>query len=324
MTVSWSESVCRVVGSWPRTGPATTSPEPGKRSQRGDSTVVCDAEATTVRLTSTLTLANPMPNGAFVEATLNIRGVATTASDNEDIRDIAGNFASAPQSRQATATAPETTAPTIVSAQGAVGSTTVTVTFSEPVYCTGLTFGGEDITLDDSNAATADPTVTGTGSNACGSGVTTADTSFSVTLGAALPADRTYTLTLTPEANQLQDIVGNELANPSSIAFTTGAGDFTPPTMVDARMVNNLLTTDFTEVGDSFSLTFSEAMNGTVTGTIQTQDQDGTILNMTCGTSVTCTWNTAVTTITVTISPRPHGTAGTTPGIIPIQCHDAE
>ena len=73
-----------------------------------------------------------------------------------------------------------------------------------------------------------------------------------------------------------------------SIAFTTGAGDFTPPTIVDARMVNNLGTSDFGEtIGDSFSMTFSEPMNGTSTGngcgvapspcTIQVQDQDGSV-----------------------------------------------
>jgi hypothetical protein len=67
-------------------------------------------------------------------------------------------------------------------------------------------------------------------------------------------------------------------------------------------MVNNLGTTDFTETGDSFSLTFSEAMNGTTTGTINIQDQDGTSLTLNCTTNVSCTWNTAVTTITVTVT----------------------
>jgi len=141
-------------------------------------------------------------------------------------------------------------------------------------------------------------------------------------MSSALPADRTYVLTLTPEANEIQDIVGNDLASPSSFTFTTGAGDFTPPTMVDSRMVNNLLTTDFTEVGDSFSTTFSEPMNGTTTGTIQIQDQDGTVFTLTCGTgNVSCTWNTAVTTVTVTVTtaivPPAVGQpgAGSTPGM---------
>src|SRR5688500_8949530 len=142
------------------------------------------------------------------------------------MRDQAGNFASAPQSRQATATAPETTAPTLVSAQGAVGATSLTLTFSEPVYCTGFSFDATDITLTDGNSATTDPVATAAGSNACGTSPTTAATTFSVTLNMALPADRTYTVTLTPEANEIQDRVGNDLASPSAVAFTTGAGDF--------------------------------------------------------------------------------------------------
>src|SRR5688500_7973459 len=239
------------------------------------------------------------------------------------MRDVAGNFARAPQARQATATAPETTAPTLVSASGAVGSSTLTLNFSEPVQCTGISFSGEDIALSDGDSATTDPTVTGAGSNACGTNATTADSSFSVTLGSSLPADRTYTVTVTAEADQLQDIVGNDIANPSSVAFTTGAGDFTPPTIVDARMTQNVGTSDFTEAQDAFSLTFSEAMNGVdESGSISVQDQDGTVLVLDCAlASVGCTWNTADTTVTVTLQSlfaapavgQPG--AGTTPGM---------
>ena len=149
-------------------------------------------------------------------------------------------------------------------------------------------------------------------------------------MGTALPADTTYTLTLTPEANEIQDVVGNDLANPSSISFTTGAADFTPPTLVDARVTNNLGTTDWgynntggTELGDAFSLTFSETMNGTAsaaaTGTINAQDQDGTVIQFTCGTNVSCLWNATVTGITVTVTgalaPTPATAIGTTPGM---------
>ena len=80
--------------------------------------------------TATLQLSAPMPNGAFVETTLN----ASSGTIQAEIVDAAANAASAPQSRQATATAPETTAPTLVSASGAVGSSVLTLVFSEPVY----------------------------------------------------------------------------------------------------------------------------------------------------------------------------------------------
>jgi len=244
--------------------------------------------------------------------------VGTSTTRNQDFQDVAGNTASATQSRQATATAPETTKPQVASAQGAVGSTTITLTFSESIYCTAFTFDATDISITDGNASTTDPIAAGAGTNACGSSPTTADASFSFLTNIALPADRTYTITLTPETTEIRDIVGNVLGDSSgtacntpvttcTVTFTTGAGDFTPPTMVDARMANNLTTTDFADIGDSFTLTFSEVMNGVTTGNIGIQDQDGTTATIVCSAAAganqaSCTWNTAVTTITVTLT----------------------
>jgi hypothetical protein len=200
------------------------------------------------------------------------------------------------------------------------------------VYCTGFSFDATDITITDGNASTTDPVAAGAGTNACGNSSTTADTTFSFGTSIALPADRTYTITLTPEGSEITDVVGNVLGDASgtacntpvltcTVTFTTGAGDFTPPTIVDARMANNLVTTDFTDPGDSFTLTFSEAMNGVTNGQIAIQDQDGTTATIQCSVLVgnnqaSCTWNTAVTTVTVTLATG--GTlvvtnAGTTP-----------
>jgi hypothetical protein len=328
VTAVFSEPICRVLahdatdpgGDWTINNISSGGVSIADIS---DSIPTCDAEFDNGTSTVVIQMATPVTNGAFVEVTLNARQIATAASDNEAMRDQAGNFASAPQARQATATAPETTAPTLVSASGAVGSSTVTLTFSEPVYCTAFSPVGT-VTLNDQNAATTDPTVSGFGSNACGSSPTTADTSFSVALNLALPADRTYTVTIDQTAaNQIQDIVGNDLPDPSSVAFTTGAGDFTPPTIVDARVANNLATTDFTEAGDSFTLTFSEAMTGVdEAGSMTVQDQDGTVLNLDCATAaVGCVWNTADTTVTVTLNSLfaaptiGNPGAGTTPGM---------
>jgi hypothetical protein len=328
VTAVFSEPICRVLahdatdpgGDWTINNISSGGVS---IADTGDSIPICDAEFDNGVSTVTIQMLTPVTNGAFVEVTLNARNIATAASDNESMRDVAGNFASAPQARQATATAPETTAPTLVSASGAVGSTTLTLNFSEPVKCVGLTYGGEDISLTDNDPATTDPTVTGAGTNLCGGTSTSADTSFSVTLGSSLPADRTYTVTVTAEAGQIEDIVGNDLVNPSSVAFTTGAGDFTPPTIVDARMTQNVGTSDFTEAQDAFSLTFSEAMNGVdESGSITVQDQDGTVLVLDCGlAAVGCTWNTADTTVTVTlqslfVAPAVGAPgAGTTPGM---------
>ena len=329
ITVTFSEPVCRnavwLATDWNINNISNPTLD---IADSGDSIPICNAAVDNGVTSAVIDMTpNSITPGAFVEVTLNVRGAATTASDNEAMQDKAGNRVTAPQARQASATAPETTAPTITAASGAVGGTSVTITFSEPVYCTGFSFNATDFTLDDNNSTTTDPVATSAGANACGSSPTTADTTFSVTVGTALPADTTYTLTLTPEANEIQDVVGNDLANPSSISFTTGAADFTPPTLVDARVTNNLGTTDWglnntggTELGDAFSLTFSETMNGTAstaaTGTIQSQDQDGTVIVFTCGTNVSCLWNSTVTGITVTVTGVIASSgAGTTPGM---------
>jgi hypothetical protein len=312
ITAQFSEPVCRAAAfassDWAVQNVSAATPD----TVTGDSIPTCNAARDNAVSTATLTLNTAMPNGAFVETTLNsIPLVGGTT--NPSIVDVAGNPAAAPQSRQATATAPETTPPTLASASGAVGTTTLALTFSEPVQCSGTYNPVGNITLTDFNSATSDPVVTGyLAGSACGNSATTATATFKLTTNIAMPADRQYTVTVACNSGtDITDIVGNPLACPATVIFTTGAGDFTPPTIVDARVVNNLASSDFLEVGDSFSLTFSEAMNGCTTGvspicSIEAQDQDGTSLSggnrMQCGTNVSCSWNTAVTTVTVTVT----------------------
>jgi hypothetical protein len=266
--------------------------------------------------TATIVLDSPVTNGAFVETTL----METVLGDgtNTNITDAAGNPASAPQARQATATPPETTAPTMVSATGAVGSSTVTITFSEAVYCpTANPVDPDDFAFSD-GTSDVDPTVTAV--VGCGGTQQSATDTIDLTVSFPLAVDKTFTITATPEANELQDIAGNDLASGGTVTFTTGAGDFTPPTMVDARMAFNAASSLFQDAGDSFTLTFSEEMNGATDGTIDIQDQDGTTGTITCSAvaaanQASCSWNTAVTVLTVTLT----GTlgvidAGTTPG----------
>jgi hypothetical protein len=313
VTVTFSEPVCGtyVAADW-----RIQNISAGATDYAAGSTSNLPADCDDAVSTFSIFLGTTMPPGAFVEATL-LSGANTN--------DASGNDAAAPQSRQATATAPETTRPTLVSATGAVGSSTITLNFSEPIYCDSVTApAAGDFTVDN-QSSTTDPTVTAVGTtNPCGTTRSTADTSFSIHLSAPLAADTSYLVTITNGADdEIQDTVGNTLNTPTSVTFTSGAGDFTPPTIVDARVVNNLLTTDFTEAGDSFSLTFSEAMTGVdETGTINLQDQDGTVLNLDCGgAGVTCTWNTADTTVTVTLAVNtaapiaPAAGSGTTPGM---------
>jgi IPT/TIG domain-containing protein len=344
ITVTFSEAVCRQI-PWSNTTHATGTGDwsinnvsnPGLNiADTGDTIPTCSpVGAPTNGVTTAQIITNTIvPPGSFVEVTAN--ETTAGAGTNGSIRDqsSAANTLVAPQARTATAGSLETIAPTLLSVSGAVGATQITLTFSEPVWCdpaaTGAVLPGtnpwlydsSDITLDDGASTTTDPTASGSGTNPCPTLRANASSSFTVALGTALPSDRTYTVSVTPEPNDVQDTARNDLAA-QSVTFTTGAGDFTPPTIIDARLVNNLITTDFTEPGDSFSATFSEEMNQTTTGdTLQIQDQDGTVFSLSCGGNVTCTWNTAGTTITVTITgaaiPAPpvgSAGAGSTPGM---------
>jgi hypothetical protein len=323
LMVTFSEPVCSDTGGteadWNVTNISNPTGDLAAGASYGTNVPLCssDDELTTV----TITLNSAVPNGAFVEATLN----ATATGLNANYEDAAGNAAAAPQSRQATATAAETTEPDLISASGNVSSSTVTLTFSEPIYCSGLTPATE-ITVEDEDGN--DISVTGYGSDSCTTARASAETTFNILLGDDIEADTTYTVTIdTADATNVRDAANNSLDD-NEVEFTAGAGDFTPPTIVDARITNNVATTDFTETDDGFSLTFSEVMDTDVTGdTLQIQDQDGTVFTLACTTApsglndVTCDWNDAGTQIEIildeNITPPIVGApgAGSTPGM---------
>ena len=91
--------------------------------------------------------------------------------------------------------------------------------------------------------------------------------------------------------------------------------------MVDARMVFNAgPSTDFSEALDSFSVTFSEKMNGATTGTVSIQDQDGTTATIQCSAiaganQATCSWDGTVTVMNVALTGTLTAGSGTTPGM---------
>jgi hypothetical protein len=324
VTVTFSEPVCNpsatntAPADWTVQNVSAATPIPVSSDTIPTCTTAQDASVST----ATLFLGSAIPPGAFVEVRLNSNSAVcvptSLASCNVDITDVAGNTIKAPQAQTATAGTPETTPPTITSATGAVGSSTIVLNFSEAVWCNGVSPNSEDFVL--TGGTGTPPTIVSFGSDPCLAAQSSADSSFNLTTSTNLPADTVYTLTVTAESGQIQDVAGNSLANPSSVTFTTGAADFTPPTMIDARMVNNAgPSTDFTEQGDSFSVTFSEKMNGATNGLISIQDQDGSTATIQCGgVQATCTWNTAVTTMTVTLITAPTFGAspnGTTPGM---------
>jgi hypothetical protein len=304
--VSFSTSICRSVFWSPSDWDITVNSTP--TADFGDSVPICNAAANNGVSSANVVLAAAAPSGAQVAVTL-------TAGGGASLRDEAGATVSAPQTRTATASGVETGAPTLDSASGAVGATSVTLSFSEPVWCVAFSFDSTDITLTDNDTSTIDPVVTGAGSNTCGTTQLTADSSFSFTLNTALPASRTYAVTVTPEPNEIQDVSGNDLANPSTVSFSTGAADFMSPTIDDTRLVANLASTDLTDVGDSFAATFSEGMSGSTFGTIQIQDADGSTVVLQCGTNASCAWDTTVMTLTVALMTPLAASPGATPGL---------
>ncbi len=285
-----------------------------------------------------LFLSTPMPPGAFVEVDLNQNGTGNSGTTpvgpcvgntacNTHLIDSSGNTITAPQGQTASATSAPSGAPAMSSASGAVASNKVTVNFSQPVFCTGFT--PAQMNLNDQNASTTDPTFTATpavgSTDVCGASQTAADSSFTLQTSIPLPASTTYTLTYTGSCT-IQNVFNACLPANSTVVFTTGAADFTPPTMIDARMANNQASTDFSDLGDAFTVTFSEKMNGSQIGAISIQDQDGTTATIQCAAAgstavnqATCSWDSASTTVlTVTLTGTPVGLnvfAGTTPGM---------
>jgi hypothetical protein len=317
-TITWSEPVCKTgvlnAGAWNITTNSVAN------AVAADFANQCDANpgATNGTTTTQLLLTNSAPPGSFIEGTLLQDGVGSGKQDF--YRDAAGNGAAAPQTHTNFAGTPDTTAPTITSVVGTQGSNTLTLNFSEPVWC-GDTNGPDlaDITVTPTSGAA----LGSTGVDTCGTANAGAATmSFTVTLGGNLQSAMTYTLQYpVVGTDEVQDVAGNDLAAVTGITFNTNAGDFTPPTLVDARMVFNAgPSTDFVESGDSFSVTFSEKMNGATNGTVSVQDLDGTTATIQCSgvagaNQATCGWDSTVTIMNVALTGALTSGAGTTPGL---------
>jgi hypothetical protein len=303
--VTFNKPVCRVLPFNPTTWQVTSNGinDPAV----GDTIPICNVLADNGVASASLILQNAPTPGSLVAVTL-------SATGHLELRDAAGDFASGPQTRTATAGAPETVPPTLVSAAGDVGSFIVKFTFSEPVFCSG--FVPSDYVLTDNNPATTDPIVVAMSfSDPCGTTQITAHGTFAVQLNAPLPGSTTFTVTLFPAPGEIKDMSLNNLPNPSSTTFTTPAPDFTPPTLTDARVVNNIASSDFSDIGDAFTVTFSEKMNGNIFGLIAIVDPDGSTATISCMTNASCTWNIAVTTLTVTLTQSLANSGGTTPGL---------
>jgi hypothetical protein len=187
------------------------------------------------------------------------------------------------------------------------------------------------VSLNSFTPGTTDPSVTGYSGTGCGNSAITATSTWKVATGTSLPADKSYSLQVLCAASpaDITDIYGNALSCPAVVNFTTGAQDFSPPIIIDSRMsAKDACSSNFSCSNDAFALTFSKKMNGATLGTVAVQDQDGTTASIQCTATAgaqqaSCSWNTAVTTLTVTLTgtltPDCAGTpcvsTGTTPGL---------
>ena len=166
-----------------------------------------------------LFLVFPVPAGALVEVHLN--ELVPAAGNNPDIRDAAGNLITAPQVQTAAVTAPPTTPPTITSASGTVGASTVRINFSEPVFCPTSLFAGEFV-LNSGNPAAIDPTFTAFGFLLCAATQITANSSFALQTSTPLPSNTNYTLTFRPFAGgEFRNVYLVSLVDPPGAASTT-------------------------------------------------------------------------------------------------------
>ncbi|MGH2492801.1 MAG: hypothetical protein ACRDF9_14995, partial [Candidatus Limnocylindria bacterium] len=162
----------------------------------GNSVPPCNSTADNGVVSAFLVLTTAPPAGSLVAVTL-------TAVGGAILQDQDGLAVAAPQTHTAIATSPDTTRPTLTTASGDVGSTVITLGFSKDVYCAGFSFNATDIVVTDNNPALPDPIVTGMGPNSCGFTPVSADASLSIQLSTPLSPSTTYTVILTPEANEI-------------------------------------------------------------------------------------------------------------------------
>jgi len=334
VTVTYSKPVCKTAAAAAGTDWTVKNvSNPNTTAVLSDNTPTCTSATDTTNGATTANLvlaATPViPPGAFVEVDLNATNAAAPpcvndTSCNIHFVDAAGNTIMAPQAQTATATNPSSNPPSMTSASGAVNATTVTINFSQPVWCDAANgFAATDFKLNSFQTGVTDPTFTAVdATNKCGASQTTTGTPLVLDTSSALPANTTYTLTFTQPtgtSGAVKNVFNVALPSGSSVTFTTGAADITPPVITDADLTGkSAVSTNFENPGDAFTLTFSKKMNTTTAGSnISVQDQDGTTATIICGTNATCTFDSATATnLVVTLTAvLANGGNGTTPGL---------
>jgi hypothetical protein len=302
-TVTFDRPVCRVrawaIADWQVTvnGVAT------QYEDIGDTIPLCKATGGNEVTQADLMLQQAVPDGAFVAVTLSATGGA-------DIRDANDHGTAAPRTNTATASGPDVTSPQLLAAFGRAGETWVRFVFTEAVWC-GPTFNTTDI------AFTGGLETVAFGADGCATVAASADSSFEVSVSSPLVEGAAYRVTFGVSANEIQDVAGNDLQTPAEAMVQVAPADLIPPTLVDAQITANVISTDLGDVGDAFMLGFSEPMDqGDAFGAqIFLIDADGTQLSVSCDVTASCTWNLDGTVLTMTWTATPETIGGSIPGL---------
>ncbi|MEW6720866.1 MAG: Ig-like domain-containing protein [Thermodesulfobacteriota bacterium] len=216
-----------------------------------------------VNVPGTVTLAGNGTTATFQPSAPLAFNTVYTATVTTGVRDLAGNAMAANRTWSfTTGTAPDTTAPSVVSvspaanAAGVSVNSALTANFSEAVN--PLTVTGATFTLRNGSAPVA-------GSVSASGGAATFQPS------APLANGTTYTATLTIG---IKDPAGNALASPYSWSFTTGAAaDTTPPAVAGTSPAGNATNVP---VGSAVTATFSEALDASTVTTATFTLKDNT------------------------------------------------
>jgi hypothetical protein len=237
---------------------------------------VCSDDATSETFTVTIDPADvEIAEGDTISVTIQTDGA-------EQIEDAAGNAMAGATTRSVEATA-DTTEPTAESAEVS-GLNTITVTFSEPVFCDGGD-PAEDFEFVNEDGDELTPTATN-----CPTTAATADTDIDLTFAAAddVGEGTTGELAYTAGTDDFEDLSGNTADDFDSLEVTTleAAAPLIDDAALTASGAGGLSST--ADSGDEITLTFSEDVAdptyaNDATGTrIRVQDEDGTIAEILC------------------------------------------
>jgi len=291
-------------------------------------TATCDAargEAAGTNLVSftaiNLGVATPLASGVAVSVTITCTAtdsLGCSAGGASKIQDMTGHVL--PGALTVTGTvAPDTTRPTLASTTTLI-STQVRLTFSEPVLCgtgnsQGSAFGFlQQFTITAGGTSSTPSSVGCPASSSMGATRLTLRSSVDISSGGSVTYQESAT-----SAERVKDLSGNNATSPQTITFAA-LPVATPPLIADAHVTVNVASSNFGDIGDSFSLAFIEQMS-TFTGgmSIQTTDNDPgatkDVAVWACGSNANCVWNATTIVLTVTVTAATPGTGGSTPGL---------